>query len=197
MRHELMINSDVVKALRAQRGWSQDQLAQASGIGLRTVQRVESEGRGSRETKVCLAATLEVSLAELESAPPLKTQPAYSGLPKVALVVFLIALASSIYGYIFLSEPSIAVIAANMATVGLAIYLGFSWYFPTAKRAQSPFRRTLQVGFVYAAIFLLFTSLGQREHMLNMHMSLLVSGLIFCSLYCVVLRYVGAGKEFS
>ena len=59
MEKELMINSTVVKELRKKSGWSQEQLANASGLSLRTIQRVESESKASMETKVCLAATFQ------------------------------------------------------------------------------------------------------------------------------------------
>ena len=65
MEKELMINSTVVKELRKKSGWSQEQLANASGLSLRTIQRVESESKASMETKVCLAATFQISLESL------------------------------------------------------------------------------------------------------------------------------------
>jgi len=45
--------------------WSQDQLAKASGLGLRTIQRLESEGRGSQESIRALAAVFEVTPEDL------------------------------------------------------------------------------------------------------------------------------------
>ena len=197
MRHELMINSDVVKALRAKRGWSQDQLAQASGIGLRTIQRVESEGRGSRETKVCLAATFEVSLEELESSPPLPSNADDVVLPKLVLFAFLLAFAMSAYGYMFIAEPGMTFIAANMVTIATALYIVFHWYFPATERCDTPARKTLKVGFIYSALFLMFASVGQGPEALHVHLSLLVSGLIFCGVYYAVLRYVGIRKRVT
>jgi len=63
----MKISSVVVRRLRTERGWSQDQLATASGVSLRTIQRVEAEGSASRETRVSLAATFNVPLAELNA----------------------------------------------------------------------------------------------------------------------------------
>lgn len=63
----MKISSVVVRRLRTARGWSQDQLATASGVSLRTIQRVEAEGSASRETRVSLAATFNVPLAELNA----------------------------------------------------------------------------------------------------------------------------------
>lgn len=56
---EQMINKDLVKKLRSERSWSQDQLATISGLSIRTIQRVESEGSGSLESKRALAAAFE------------------------------------------------------------------------------------------------------------------------------------------
>ncbi|WP_205758738.1 helix-turn-helix domain-containing protein [Lysobacter sp. HDW10] len=66
MEHEMKISSSVVRRLRTARGWSQDQLAVASGLSLRTIQRVEAEGIASMDTAVSLAATFEIRLIELQ-----------------------------------------------------------------------------------------------------------------------------------
>lgn len=66
---ETLMKLDTVRLrkLREDRGWSQEQLANAAGISVRTVQRAESDGSASRETKVCLAAALGVPHADLEA----------------------------------------------------------------------------------------------------------------------------------
>ena len=56
---------DKIKKLRQDNGWSQDLLAKASGLSLRTVQRVEKEGKASPETQLALAGTFNVSPKEL------------------------------------------------------------------------------------------------------------------------------------
>ncbi|MBK6726432.1 MAG: helix-turn-helix transcriptional regulator [Xanthomonadales bacterium] len=65
MEQEMKLSAAVVRRLRLERGWSQEQLALASGLSLRTIQRVEADASGSLATKVCLAATFGVPLAEL------------------------------------------------------------------------------------------------------------------------------------
>lgn len=67
MEQEMMISSAVVRRLRTERGWSQDQLATASGLSLRTIQRVEADGNASQSTRVSLAATFGVQLSELST----------------------------------------------------------------------------------------------------------------------------------
>ena len=60
MEKHMKIDNQAFKRLRDGRGWSQEHLAQVSGLSLRTVQRVEAEGAGSAETKLALAAALNV-----------------------------------------------------------------------------------------------------------------------------------------
>jgi transcriptional regulator with XRE-family HTH domain len=68
LEQEMKIASATVRRLRTARGWSQEQLATASGLSLRTIQRVEAEGAASMATRVCLAATFSVPLDELADA---------------------------------------------------------------------------------------------------------------------------------
>jgi transcriptional regulator with XRE-family HTH domain len=57
---------DLVKRLREEKGWSQDQLAVAADVGKRTVQRIEQgKGTPSPETAMALAQALGVTPGEL------------------------------------------------------------------------------------------------------------------------------------
>ena len=51
-----------VKNLRQKKGWSQEHLAQASGLSLRTIQRIESGKRAGLETLNGLAAVFDIDL---------------------------------------------------------------------------------------------------------------------------------------
>ena len=55
----------IVKRLRERRNWSQEQLAQISGLSLRTVQRVEAGNRASLETLKALSSVLETDISIL------------------------------------------------------------------------------------------------------------------------------------
>jgi transcriptional regulator with XRE-family HTH domain len=55
----------ILKQLRLSRHLSQDQLAQMSGLNVRTIQRIESGHRASVESLKCLAAVLEVDIPTL------------------------------------------------------------------------------------------------------------------------------------
>jgi transcriptional regulator with XRE-family HTH domain len=54
-----------VRQLREQRGWSQEHLAQAAGINVRPLQRVEGGRGASKETLLALASVFEVFVEEL------------------------------------------------------------------------------------------------------------------------------------
>ena len=55
----------ILKQLRISRHLSQEQLAQMSGLNVRTIQRVESGHNASIETLKCLASALEVDIETL------------------------------------------------------------------------------------------------------------------------------------
>jgi len=57
---DMRINASLVKILRRKKLWSQEELAAACGLSLRTIQRVEGEGQASTETLKALASALEV-----------------------------------------------------------------------------------------------------------------------------------------
>lgn len=55
-----------VKELRQERSWSQEQLADISGLSLRTVQRIEASNKAGYESLRCLALAFEIDVAALE-----------------------------------------------------------------------------------------------------------------------------------
>jgi transcriptional regulator with XRE-family HTH domain len=55
----------ILKQLRISRHLSQEQLAQMSGLNVRTIQRIESGQNASVESLKCLAAVLEVDISTL------------------------------------------------------------------------------------------------------------------------------------
>lgn len=59
--------SDINKfrSLRLARAWSQEQLAELSGLSVRTVQRIENGDKPGLETLSALAAVFEVSVTDL------------------------------------------------------------------------------------------------------------------------------------
>ena len=55
----------ILKQLRLSRHLSQEQLAQMSGLNVRTIQRIESGHKASVESLKCLASVLEVDVSTL------------------------------------------------------------------------------------------------------------------------------------
>ena len=55
-----------IQKLRLQRGWSQEQLAELSGLSTRTIQRLERGQPASLETLKALAAVFDVDLTTLK-----------------------------------------------------------------------------------------------------------------------------------
>jgi transcriptional regulator with XRE-family HTH domain len=63
------INKELMKRLRSERGWSQEELAIASDLSARTVQRLEAECSGSINSIKSIASALEIEMHNLEEKP--------------------------------------------------------------------------------------------------------------------------------
>jgi transcriptional regulator with XRE-family HTH domain len=57
----------LIQKLRLQRGWSQEQLAELSGLSVRTIQRIERGLPASNETLKSLASVFEIDFSTLQS----------------------------------------------------------------------------------------------------------------------------------
>lgn len=60
----MRINANLVKRERNKRAWSQEHLAQVAGLGMRTIQRIESSGVASNESIASIATVLEMRIAD-------------------------------------------------------------------------------------------------------------------------------------
>lgn len=58
-----------IKRWREERHWSQDHLAELAGIGVRTLQRIETGGKASYESVMALAAAFNVDVVALTVDP--------------------------------------------------------------------------------------------------------------------------------
>ena len=56
------INKSNIIDMRKTQGWSQEDLAAASGLSVRTIQRLESQGTGSLDSAKAVAAAFDVEL---------------------------------------------------------------------------------------------------------------------------------------
>ena len=85
MDSDMKLNARLIRKLREDRAWSQDHLAAAAGLSLRTVQRIEAEGNASPESRMALAAALQVDAATLAAvAEPAATPEVMSSPPLAA-----------------------------------------------------------------------------------------------------------------
>ena len=57
----------ILRKLRLQRGWSQEQVAELTDLSVRTIQRIERGGQASLESANALAAVFEVDISTFQS----------------------------------------------------------------------------------------------------------------------------------
>ncbi|MRV70212.1 DUF4177 domain-containing protein [Duganella sp. FT92W] len=62
----MKINAELVLDLRTKKSWSQEELALAAGVNLRTIQRIEKEATASLQTKKALASAFSIHISDLE-----------------------------------------------------------------------------------------------------------------------------------
>ena len=63
-----------IRKMRIDKGWSQETLAELSGLSVRTIQRVERGGNASLETLGALAAVFEVEISTIAKETSMYTQ---------------------------------------------------------------------------------------------------------------------------
>jgi DNA-binding XRE family transcriptional regulator len=56
MEYEVKLNPEGIKRLRESKSWTQEHLASAAGVSLRTIQRMEADGSSSAESRLAVAA---------------------------------------------------------------------------------------------------------------------------------------------
>lgn len=84
----MKINTNKVIEKRKSKAWSQQHLAQVSGLSLRTIQRVEKNGSGSLETVKSLASCFELDVQTLFEPDNEKVK--YNSKSKLAIVCSLV-----------------------------------------------------------------------------------------------------------
>jgi DNA-binding XRE family transcriptional regulator len=61
----MKIDVKIILKLRAEKAWSQEELAKTSGLNLRTIQRIEKSGIASLHSKKVLASALGIDVQDL------------------------------------------------------------------------------------------------------------------------------------
>jgi uncharacterized membrane protein YhaH (DUF805 family)/DNA-binding XRE family transcriptional regulator len=73
----MKVNSDYIRQLRQQRGWSQEQLADIAGVNARTIQRLERGTHASVDTLKALAVAFAVDYQQLLMTQQQQVEPWY------------------------------------------------------------------------------------------------------------------------
>ena len=114
----------LIQKLRLQRGWSQEQLAEVSGLSVRTVQRLERGQPGSLETMNALAAVFETDLDRLKE--PTMDTPRSDVRPDEALALAHVRKVKGFY--VHLTQYQIVIpLLAVINLMGYPQYLWFLW----------------------------------------------------------------------
>lgn len=199
MDTNMKVNADKIRELRNNKGWSQEQLATFSGLGLRTIQRIEAEGNISRESKVCLAATFDVELSELDaiSTSSETGQPSEQSIvayqPNRTMIgIGIVAFIVSLLTYLLMPETTVISVLANMACITAAIHTTFSWYFHERQKPKSAMRRAVRVSLIYIVCYSAFALLG--GHSASFLLNGVLSGVIFGVIYFGVDSKLTAAK---
>lgn len=112
----------LIQKLRLQRGWSQEQLAEVSGLSVRTVQRLERGQPGSLESMNALAAVFEIDLDRLKE--PTMDTPRTNLPPDEALALAHVRKVKAFY----VNLTSYLVVIPGLAAINLFGYPQYLWF---------------------------------------------------------------------
>ncbi len=114
-----------IQKLRVQRGWSQEQLAELSGLSPRTIQRLERGQKASVESLKCLAAVFEVDFTDLKESP---MQPAPSSIsPDEALAFARVRKIKGFYVHLANYCVVVTILAViNLLTTPSHLWVGYT-----------------------------------------------------------------------
>lgn len=152
---EMKVDRQRIKAERAKRAWSQEHLAEAAGLGLRTIHRIENKGSASLESVKALAAVLELDISDLvlqehQAIPPQDISKAARWSVGIHAVLKLIAFGAVIldilYARLLTSTQQADLVAPVFAAISdsllsLAVWVGIAllaslvttWHIPAVR----------------------------------------------------------------
>ena len=109
--------------LRLQRGWSQQQLAELSGLSARTIQRIENGQPASAESLKSLASVFEIDFSTLTSEQDMPATKTTSPDEQLAL-----AKVRKIKGF-YIHLIQYVVVIGVLAVINLATHPSKLWFF--------------------------------------------------------------------
>ena len=140
----------LIQKLRLQRGWSQQQLADLSGLSVRTIQRIEQGQVASTESLKSLAAVFEIDFSTLQE-PDMNTATATPGFNADEALAF--AQVRKLKGFYFHLAQYIVVVtvlaAINLGTRPQHLWVGwvaFGWGMGVLFHAMRVFERFNPLG---------------------------------------------------
>lgn len=112
----------LIQKLRLQRGWSQEQLAELSGLSVRTIQRLERGQPASAESLKALASVFEIDFSDLKETE--MDAPMNQNLhPDEALALAHVRKIKAFYMHL----AQYVVIVGGLAIVNLVTLPGYLW----------------------------------------------------------------------
>jgi transcriptional regulator with XRE-family HTH domain len=112
----------LIQKLRLQRGWSQEQLAELSGLSVRTIQRLERGQPASAESLKALASVFEIDFSDLKETE--MDAPMNQNLhPDEALALAHVRKIKGFYVHL----AQYVVIVGGLAIVNLVTFPGYLW----------------------------------------------------------------------
>ncbi len=115
----------IVRKLRLERGFSQEQLASMAGVSVRTLQRIERGANPSAETLKCLAAVLETDFSTLRKERDMTTAADIPNLPEDEQ--HAMEYVRDIRGF-YIHAVQYVVVIAGLAAINLFSSPGYLWF---------------------------------------------------------------------
>jgi transcriptional regulator with XRE-family HTH domain len=112
----------LVQKLRLQRGWSQEQLAELSGLSVRTIQRIERGNAASVESLKALGAVFEIDFSKLKE-PDMDMSDTPRVTPEEALALAHVRRVRSFYIHLLQYGVTIAI----LCIANLLFYPRYFW----------------------------------------------------------------------
>ncbi len=115
----------IVRKLRLERGFSQEQLASMAGISVRTLQRIERGANPSAETLKCLAAVLDTDFSTLRKVQDMTSAADIPDLPEDEQDAM--EYVRDIRGF-YIHAVQYVVVIAVLAAINLFTSPGYLWF---------------------------------------------------------------------